>query len=153
VASGESAFLDASSSGGDVFFLTTGSLVGGDVGSGLKVYDAHECTSASPCPPPAAASPGECTSAASCRAAPMPQPSIFGAPSSATFEGVGNLLAAPPVVAPKPRPLTRAQKLADALKACHHKRSAKQRRACKRLALKHYGPAKVSDINAGRHTR
>ncbi len=48
----ESAFLDASEEGGDVFFMTTARLSGEDVDSAYDVYDAHVCTSAAPCPSP-----------------------------------------------------------------------------------------------------
>ena len=79
------------------YFLTAEKLVPQDVGTGVSVYDAHECTSSSPCAPTPPVVPAECTSAAACRAAPMSQPSIFGAPSSATFSGAGNVTAEPPV--------------------------------------------------------
>jgi hypothetical protein len=88
---GESAFLDASANGSDVFFLTAEKLAPQDIGTGLDIYDAHECTAASPCASPPAAATPECVSAASCRAAPAGQPSLFGAPASATFSGAGNL--------------------------------------------------------------
>jgi hypothetical protein len=99
--SGESAFLDASESGGDVFFLTTSRLLPQDVDSSLDVYDAHECTSESPCLPPAAEALPPCTTEASCKAAPSPQPQIFGAGPSETFTGPGDLTPAPPVVPKK----------------------------------------------------
>ena len=51
----ESAFLDASENGDDVFFLTASRLVPQDVDTALDVYDAHVCSAASPCPPPSAA--------------------------------------------------------------------------------------------------
>jgi hypothetical protein len=94
----ESAFLDASESGNDVFILTAARLVARDVDSAYDVYDAHVCSAASPCvsvpvvPPP-------CTSGDACKAAPSPQPAIFGAPSSATFSGAGNITPEPPPVA------------------------------------------------------
>jgi hypothetical protein len=90
-ASGESAFLDASETGGDVFFLTYGKLSPQDYDDSLDVYDAHECTAEAKCFPPAAATPPPCETEASCKAAPEPQPGIFGSPSSATFSGPGNL--------------------------------------------------------------
>jgi hypothetical protein len=93
----ESAFLDASESGGDVFFMTLSQLVGQDVDHSVDVYDAHECTAKSPCFPPAAEVPPPCTTEASCKAGPEPPPSIYGAPASATFNGPGNL--APPIPA------------------------------------------------------
>jgi hypothetical protein len=86
---GESAFLDASETGGDVFFLTAEKLVHKDVDTALDVYDAHECTT--PCPVEVSSSP-ECITPESCRSAPVPQPEVFGAPASATFSGPGNLV-------------------------------------------------------------
>jgi hypothetical protein len=52
-----SAFLDASESGDDIFFLTGSRLTSGDVDSRRDVYDAHVCSGGSPCfpePSPAA---------------------------------------------------------------------------------------------------
>jgi DNA-binding beta-propeller fold protein YncE len=97
----ESAFLDASESGGDVFFLTTAKLVSQDYDTSYDVYDAHECTTSSPCPASSAEQPPACTTEASCKAPPTPQPSIFGLPSSATFSGPGNATSSPPAVVPK----------------------------------------------------
>src|SRR5664280_921493 len=48
--SDESAFLDASATGEDVFFLSSSKLVGADRDNALDVYDAHVCTTAVPCP-------------------------------------------------------------------------------------------------------
>ncbi len=100
----ESAFLDASENGDDVFFLSSAQLVPADTGSALAVYDAHVCSAASPCASEAVAPP-QCTTADACRAAPTPQPQVFGAPSSATFAGAGNLTPSPPT-AVKPEPKT-----------------------------------------------
>ena len=96
----ESAFLDASATGGktsegaegggDVFFLTTSQLSTQDVDDAYDVYDAHECMSESPCIQPAT-SPPPCTTEASCKASSTPQPGIYGPPASATFSGHGNL--------------------------------------------------------------
>ena len=47
----ESTFLDASDSGGDAFFLTSARLTPQDFDGARDIYDAHECTSASPCVP------------------------------------------------------------------------------------------------------
>jgi hypothetical protein len=85
----ESAFLDASESGEDVFFLTSQPLVSTDLDQSDDVYDAHVCTGELPCPS-AVATPPPCTSADSCKAALSPQPAIFGASGSATFSGAGN---------------------------------------------------------------
>jgi len=137
----ESAFLDASAGGGDVLFLTTSQLVLQDVDAAFDVYDAHECTNESPCPATSAAQPPPCTTADSCRTAPAPQPSVFGAPPSATFAGAGNL--APIVTKPATKPLTRAQRLSKALKACRKKKNKRKRALCEKQAQKSYG-AKAS---------
>jgi DNA-binding beta-propeller fold protein YncE len=96
----ETYLLDVSASGDDVFFLTRQELVPQDsFQEANKIYDARvdggfpETT-----PPP------ECTTADACREAPAPQPSIYGAPSSQTFSGAGNLAPpSPAVVKPKPK--------------------------------------------------
>jgi DNA-binding beta-propeller fold protein YncE len=138
----ESVFMDASETGGDVFFATTAKLASQDFDSAFDVYDAHECTGASPCFPVAAATPPACTTADSCRAAPSPQPPVFGSPSSATFAGAGNVtpVAAKPALKPKAKTkaFSRAQKLVRALKACHTKSRRKQAR-CKARARAKYG--------------
>ncbi len=88
--SAESVFYDAGETGDDVFFDTKSRLVGEDYDNSYDVYDAHVCSSEVPCvvvpvsPPP-------CNSGDSCKAAPSPQPAIFGAPASATFSGAGNV--------------------------------------------------------------
>ena len=105
----ESEFLDASASGGDVFFLTSAQLVPADYDSLLDVYDAHECSSAAPCLPSGSVSPPVCVTEASCKASAVPVPGVYGVPSSATFSGPGDL--APPPAAKKVV-LTRAQQLA-----------------------------------------
>jgi hypothetical protein len=131
----ESAFLDASNEGEDVFFMTAAKLAPQDVDSAFDVYDAHVCSTASPCPAAPASVPPPCTTADSCRAAPSPQPGIFGAPPSTTFSGVGN-----PIPSPAVRPLTRAQKLAQALKLCRRE-AKRKRRSCETRAKRLYGPA------------
>jgi hypothetical protein len=138
-APGESAFLDASGTGGDAFFLTSGKLVGQDYDTALDVYDAHECTSASPCfaSPPVASPP--CVTGDSCKPAPTPQPAIFGSPASATFSGQGNVTAKPPGVTQ--RRLSRAQKLRRALRACHRVKRRRPRLACERTARRRYARA------------
>jgi hypothetical protein len=100
-------FLDASETGGDVFFITQARLAQQDGDTAYDVYDAHECTSASPCLP-VTVSPPPCDTEASCKAAPEPQPALFGLPSSATFSGPGNITPpaspAPPVKAAVKKP-------------------------------------------------
>jgi hypothetical protein len=66
---------------------------------------------------------------------PVASAPAFAAPSSAIFAGPANPT---PQRTAKPKPLTRAQKLARALKACGGK-PKKQRRTCKARARKRYG--------------
>ncbi len=140
----ESEFLDATGvgpggeEGEEVFFLTASQLVAGDTDDAFDVYDAHSCSTVSPCiaaSTVAAAPP--CTTADSCRAAPAPQPSIYGAPPSATFSGPGNL-APPPPTAVKPKLETKAEKLAKALRACRKDKRKSRRMKCERAARKAY---------------
>jgi hypothetical protein len=134
----ESKFLDASETGGDVFLLTTAKLSSQDPGEAWVVYDAHECTGAVPCHVAVVGSP-PCSTEASCRPAPTPQPASYGAPSSATFSGAGDIAPVAPASVKGKARLTRTQKLAKALKACA-KRSKKKRAVCEKQARRAYGP-------------
>jgi hypothetical protein len=143
----ESAFIDASANGDDVFFLTAERLVQQDVDESYDVYDARVCEPASPClAPPEAGSP-PCRSAAECRPGSTSAPA-YAAPASTTSSGAGNIVVAKQQVLPEkavkpaPKPLTRAQKLANALKTCHKDRKKSRRLACERQARKQYGPKK-----------
>ncbi len=100
----ESAFLEASETGGDVFFLTTSQLSPQDYDQSYDIYDAHECAAASPCAPPSPLSRPPCTTGDACKAAPTPQPTLYGAPSSETFSGAGNVTPTP-AVEPKAKPV------------------------------------------------
>jgi NHL repeat/WD40-like Beta Propeller Repeat len=146
----ESAFLEASETGDDVFFLTKAGLSPLD-GDGLfDVYDARVCTESRPCfPVPPVTSPA-CSTSDSCKAAPTPQPEGLGAPASQTFSGAGNVLVPVPATV-RAKSLTRAQKLARALKACQ-KKPKRRRPLCRRQARKRYGSAaqaKRSKANKG----
>jgi hypothetical protein len=131
----ESAFLDASESGGDVFFLTAAALAGQDVDNQLDVYDAHEC-SGSPCiPTTSGGTSGPCTSAEACRN-PRLEDGSGGEPSSEALSGEGNAKRSGAKVLA--RRLTRARLLARALRAC--RRKPKHARAgCRRAARRRYG--------------
>jgi hypothetical protein len=138
----ESAFLEASESGDDAFFLTSQPLVAADHDNNFDVYDARVCTSESPCLSSETASLTACESTSSCKPAGAMQ-TVFGAPPTGNTQGVGNIpLTAtgirqtPPT--PKAKPLTRAQKLAKALKACHKDKRRPRREACERAARRRY---------------
>jgi hypothetical protein len=126
-----------SASGSDIFFFTHSALVGQDSGVLVDLYDAR-VDGGFPAPVAEASCSGE-----ECQGAPSPAPPLPSA-SSSVFAGGGNLTAppvspAPPTAPkPKPKPLTRAQKLAKALRACRGKPN-KKRRACEAQARKRYG--------------
>ena len=140
----QSAFMDASESGDDVFFLTSSQLVPQDVDTYPDIYDAHVCSASVPCPS-SAVSPPPCDTGDSCKAAPSPQPLIFGAPSSETLEGAGNIAASAssPTPTAKPPTPTGTQKRARALRACRRRYKSRRERgtrnACERTARKRYG--------------
>jgi hypothetical protein len=138
----ESVFLDASLSGNDVFFFTAAKLLSQDVDSNYDIYDASVCgTSESPaCLPEKPPPPPEC-SGETCKVAAPASPQ-FSASQSSTFSGPGNSPTngvLPNKTKAPAKPLTRAQKLAKALKACHKLKKKKKRVACERLARKQYG--------------
>jgi hypothetical protein len=102
ISSGTSSFESnlegASESGDDVFFRSNQQLVPQDTQEGMIViYDARVAGGF-----PGPALPPACTTADACRTPVSPQPSIYGAPASQTFSGVGNL--APPETKPKAKP-------------------------------------------------
>lgn len=127
---GSAFFADASANGDDVFIVTRQRLAPEDQNEMVDLYDAR-VDGARPVLPP------ECVGSG-CQGAPAAAP-IFATPSSETFNGVGNF---PPVIGAEPvkvKRLTRAQKLARALAACHRKRSRKRKRSCEAGARRLYG--------------
>ncbi len=152
----ESAFIDASPSGNDVFFITDQQLVSSDQDNAYDLYDARVCTEASPCITPKPPPPPPCSNEEQCRSPQTPQ-SGFGSPLSATFSGPGNTGTVETLglkESKPPRKLTNAQKLANALKACRHKYkgSAKKnkRAACERQARRTYGKKAAKHAKKGK---
>jgi hypothetical protein len=99
----ESFFLDSGNGphgeeGGNVFFATGDQLLPEDPGGNVVVYDARVDGGF-----PVQTSAPSCENGDSCKPPPSQQPSVFGAPASATFSGPGNTIASPPpaVVEPK----------------------------------------------------
>jgi len=137
-------FVDASESSDDAYFMTSQGLVAADTDNTLSLYDARvdggfpagsgeavqvpECESAEACKPPAGEAPAE----------PFP--------ASAALSAGGNLIAPPVPVTPAPpageevgKPgLTRAQRLARALRACRAK-PRRKRASCQAAAHGRYG--------------
>jgi hypothetical protein len=125
--------LDASVSGDDVFIISRTELVPGDPYDSFDVYDAR-AGGVQPLAPPACTGTG-------CQGVP-PAPPIFATPASVTFAGVGNFpapstSAAAPKGKPKAKVVSRARKLADALKTCRSERKPR-RRACEAQARRRY---------------
>lgn len=145
----ESAFLDASVSGNDVFFLTSERLLAQDLDGSFDVYDARVCGTgeSGACLPHKVPPPPPCTGEA-CKPPVSGQPSFPGS-ATANFSGTGNVPATgvlpSKTKSPAKRTLTRAQKLSKALKACRrqfkHKKS--KRGACEKQARKKYGAKKA----------
>jgi hypothetical protein len=84
---GESAFLDASETGDDVFFLTRSRLAPQDLDAALDVYDAHSCASAQGCLRAPPAPPPTCQGDACQAPAQAPNDAT---PGSLSFDGPGN---------------------------------------------------------------
>ncbi len=128
--------LGASASGDDVFVISRAQLTAQDQNEDYNLFDAR-VGGVRPVSPPVCSGTG-------CQGVPGAPP-VFATPSSETFNGVGNypppagkLGAAPGKSTPKARGLTRAQKLAGALRVC--RRQARARRmACRARARKRYG--------------
>src|SRR5262249_1889092 len=117
--SGDSYFTDVSADGRDVFFTTSEQLVPQDGDLATDMYDAREGGGFSAAVPPPCA--GE-----ACKPAVTPAPAIYGAPSSATFQGAGNIPASVPV--------TQAKKTGKKAK-----KAKKRRRTRGRAGAKHAG--------------
>ncbi|MCW3020502.1 MAG: hypothetical protein JWN10_2810, partial [Solirubrobacterales bacterium] len=133
-ASPDPSFLTDNSESGDVvFFATREGLVKGDTDESYDVYDAR-VNGGFPEPAP----PAECLG--SCRT--LTAPPALAAPLTTVLGPSGNLTApleaSPSPAKPKPKPLTRAQKLAKALKACQ-KKPKRKRAVCERQASRKYG--------------
>ena len=136
----DSWLIGASETGDDVFLATRAQLVPEDQNEAFDLYDVR-VDGVKPISPPL------CTGSG-CQGVPSPPPT-FATPPSVTFDGVGNF-AAPttPLVKTKAKSLSRAQKLAVALKECH-KKPKRKRASCETRARKHYGPIKKARKGSG----
>jgi hypothetical protein len=132
---GNSYLLDASATGDDVFIVTRAKLVPQDTNEYFHLYDVRVGA-----PQPLAQ---QACSGTGCQGVPGAPP-LFATPSSVTFNGSGNFAAsaAAPGAKPPAKPLTRAQKLARALRACSHQ-PRRRRATCRRRAHRRYGAAAV----------
>jgi hypothetical protein len=142
--------LGSDTSGSNVFFTTFDPLVPEDTDTQRDFYDAHVCSAELPCPPPKPAPPPGCEGEA-CQG-PSGAPPVFGAPSSSTFSGPGNLVIPPPAASGSRQTAAQAKaaKLARALKACHAKKNKRKRATCEKQAKKLYGSAKTAKRPSGK---
>jgi len=143
----ERAATSMSASGSDIFFFTTTALVKQDTDVLGDLYDARLPRPDEPAGFPAPKAEASCSGEA-CQGSASEVPSFSLATSAQSAFG-GNLL--PPATQSlafktKAKPLTRAQKLAKALKSCKAKPKQK-RRACESQARKKYG-AKANKSSA-----
>ena len=114
---GQSSFLDASESGGDVFIVTRANLDGSDEDGAFDAYDVRLGAQQQPMAP-------LCTGTG-CQGIPSAPP-IFATPSSVTFEGVGNF-AAPAKSKPK-------KKAKPKKKSKHKKKKSKAKKSARKAA-------------------
>jgi hypothetical protein len=129
----QSYFGDASSDGSDVFFFTRQSLVGQDQDENADLYDARVTGGIAA---QNLSSPASCTGEG-CLTPALSAP-MFGVPASTTLAGAGNLAPSNGSRRGEPKSLTRAQKLASALKACR-KQPSRKRGSCRARARRRYG--------------
>jgi hypothetical protein len=127
---GSSAFLDASASGDDVFFATRERLAPSDIDELVDVYDARVDGGLPPASTLTPCAAGACQE-------PFSPPSLFSAPASATFAGVGSL----PATHPPMSRLTRRQNLARALAKCRRLKGRTRRSRCRAVADRRYATA------------
>jgi hypothetical protein len=130
----DSYFMAASPSGDDVFFITRERFVGWDRDGGYDLYDARTPhPDAGFAEPPLAAV--DCDGSAC-------QGSLTGPPSGPSFgsslltTSTGNAV---PVSKKTSKPLSKAQKLRKALKACKSKHGKAKRKKCESAARKRFG--------------
>ena len=133
-------FGDASADGNDVFFFTRQSLVGQDQDENDDLYDARvEGGIAAQNPSPPASCTGEgCLE-------PVDHSAVLGAPSSTALAASGNLASGRGSRGDEPKPLSRAQKLARALKSCG-RRPRRKRGNCRARVRKRYGKRAVKRV-------
>jgi hypothetical protein len=134
----ESAFLDASENGNDVFFLTSAQLSHRDTDSVIDVYDARVGGGFPEAPPLPVCEGDACQSPVSAPEDPTP--------GSLTYSGPGNSVTPSTAVVGNKRRAkvsSRAQKLARALRVCLRVRSRGARGVCLARAHRRYGRAKA----------
>jgi hypothetical protein len=134
----DSYFVGSSASGDDAFIATRAKLAGWDTDTSYDLYDARVDGGV---PEPVAPAPG--CSGEGCHGAAASPPLAPGLGSS-LLTGAGNVPPAVPGKKTAPKPLTRAQKLKRALKACKSKRNKPKRKKCEARARRRFGKLRGS---------
>jgi DNA-binding beta-propeller fold protein YncE len=138
----ESAFIDASKNGSDVFFETSQSLSMIDRDTTMDIYDARVCSGEDPCETPSVAEHAQCDSEGSCRSAAASVPAAPAITPSQTSSGAGNHGTLINEVPAPPRPLTPKQVEQRELKSCRARyKKAHKRHACESKARRRYAAA------------
>ena len=131
--------LGIDASGENLFFVTTDQLVGQDDDQDYDIYDAR-IDGGFPKPVPLANCSGEsCQGPLSSGLAPSPLISSTGAPAVGNLASRGlHLPGERPALTPTRKPVTRAQKLRNALHVCHNDKRKAKRKRCERTAMERY---------------
>ncbi|HEY1688095.1 MAG TPA: hypothetical protein VGF95_04450 [Solirubrobacteraceae bacterium] len=135
---GANPLLGMDRSGRDVFIASSVALVPQDIEGVLAIYDVREGGGQ-----PAPAAPAAPCGASACPHVASGAPQLAGALTSQIAPEAA-------LNASKPKPLTRARKLAEALKACHQGKSKSKRVRCEKQARKKYGPKPKAKAKAKR---
>jgi hypothetical protein len=147
----ETAFVDASTSGDDVFFKTSAALSPIDRDPSFDIYDARVCTSEDPCLKPTVAEAENCESESKCRSEATSVPAAPAVTPTQTVNGTGNVPSFVDEIPPPSKPRTNAELLAAALKSCRsHYKKGHKRHACETRARKRYRTAKKASRESGR---
>jgi hypothetical protein len=149
----ESAFLDASTTGDSVFLLTAAPLLPAqDHDPNFDIYNARVCSGASPCVTVSGSTSTNCVEAETCKppAPPLPTFSASSTSTSGNVKSAGVL--GTKAAKPAPKPLTRKQKLAKALKSCKKLKKKSKRITCEKRARKKYGAKKATKSKARKTT-
>ena len=132
--SSDAGLVGIDASGQNVFFTTEAPLVGQDSDELSDLYDAR-VDGGFPAPKVAECAGEACQGAFTGPLAPLSL-------GSSSPNAQGNLVQAPsvtPAVLPRPKPLTRSEKLAKALKACMKSQAKEKLAKCEAAARKRYG--------------
>jgi hypothetical protein len=123
-----------SSSGADIFFITSQGLVPQDTDGQNDIYDAHECSSAAPCFSSTPAEPQPCSGDA-CQG-PLTNPAPLLVPGSVSQAPGGNFPApvVAPVVTPKQRRVACKKGFVKKNAKCVRKKASRKAKKASRIA-------------------